>query len=320
MKLQRLALAIAGVGMLAATAASGPAVAGVQADPKPSLSAKVADQVKSQSMKAAAVGSPCISSVAWPTAAATLESADVTAARPPRAVTYEPFKYVGTRANATWYAAVNATGTQFYFYGLFLQAGNLYRHTTYLPEDRPPVPTFKRIGSGWTSFKSIATSNYSVAQPRHAYLYGLNTNGNLYRYAQVSGGFRSLGYFPGFRGFKAMTVISETATYDTLLMTTNAGALYTIRIPVTATAKPVVKLIRSSGWAAYESLAVQGCGTRGGSLVVAVDHNTQAGYQFAMSKANGTATAITAYGKIPAVFNGVNHVSLTTHYDQLVGE
>jgi hypothetical protein len=103
-------------------------------------------------------------------------------------------------------------------------------------------------------------------------------------------------------------------------MTTNAGALYTIRIPVTATAKPVVKLIRSSGWSAFESLVVQGCGTRGGSLIVGVDHETDSGYQYAMSKANGTTTAITSYGKVPAVFNGINHVSFTTHYDQLVGE
>ena len=320
MKLQRLALALAGVGMLAATAASGPAVAAGQADPKPSRSAKVVAQLNQQPSAKAAAAEPCLSWVGGPTAAGTVQDVDVTPGRPPRAVAYEPFNYVATRANATWYGAVNAAGTQFYFYGLFLQGGNLYRHTTYLPEEGDPKPTFKRIGSGWTSFKSIATSNYSVAQPRHAYLYGLNTNGSLYRYQMVGSGFRSLGSFGGFRGFKAMTVISETATYDTLLMTTNAGALYTIRIPVTATAKPVVKLIRSSGWSAYESLVVQGCGTRGGSLIVAVDHETDSGYQYAMSKANGTATAITSYGKVPAVFNGINHVSFTTHYDQLVGE
>ena len=319
MKLQRLALAMAGVGMLAATAASGPAVAGGQADPKPSWSAKTANPKQQRSVESTAEA--CISWVGWPTAAGTVESVDVTAGKPPKAEMYEPFNYVGTRANATWYLAQNATGTQVYFYGLFLQAGNLYRHTTYVSQSGVIRPTFKRVGSGWTSFKSIATSNYSVAQPRHAYLYGLNTNGNLYRYAQVNGGFKALGSFAGFRGFKTMTVISETATYDTLLMTTNAGALYTIRIPVTATAKPVVKLIRSSGFAAYESLVVQGCGIRGGSLVVGVDHDTDTGYQFAFSKMNGTATAMTAYGRIPGVvFNGVNHVSFTTHYDQLVGE
>ncbi|MFI7061632.1 hypothetical protein ACIBL3_11650 [Kribbella sp. NPDC050124] len=318
MKLQRLALAMAGVGMLAATAASGPAIAGTQADPKPSWTVKSAESKQRLSVQAAAAA--CISWVGWPTGANTVESVDVTAAKPPRAAAYEPFNFTSTRANATWYLAQNASATQVYFYGLFLQGDALYRHTTYLYEDGLPRPTYKRIGGGWTSFKSIATSNYSVAQPRHAYLYGLNTNGNLYRYAQVNGGFKSLGSFAGFRGFKAMTVISETATYDTLLMTTNAGALYTIRIPVTGTAKPVVKLIRSAGWSAFESLVTHSCGTRGGTLVVGVDHNTDSGYQYAFSHATGSTTAITSYGKIPAVFNGINHVAFTTHYDQLFGE
>ncbi|GAA3553656.1 hypothetical protein [Kribbella ginsengisoli] len=316
MKLQRLALAMAGVGMLAATAASGPAIAATQGEPSPSWTAKAA--VK-QSAKAVAAG-PCISSVAFPTAANTAEAVDVTAAKPPRAVAYEPFDFFPVRTAATWYTAVNASGTQYYIYGLYLLGGDLYRHTDVLPDFDPPKPTTAKIGSGWGAMKTIATSNYSIVAPRHANLYGLNTNGSVYRYVRNGAGYKSFGSFPGFKSFKAMTVISETATYDTLLMTTNAGALYTIRIPLAAGSKPVVKLIRNSGWAAYESLVVQGCGTRGGSLVVGVDHDTDSGYQYAFSKANGTATAITSYGKIPAVFNGVSHVSFVTHYDQLVGE
>jgi hypothetical protein len=319
MKLQRLALALTGAGLLAATVASVPAAATGQADPKPYFSERTARPL---SAKAAIAATPCLSAVGVPTAAGTMQEIDATPATPPRSDTYEAFPFLSTRADATWYFAANASQTQFYYYGLLLQAGNLYRHTTYLPadEEKPPVPTFKKVGSGWTSFKSIATSNYSVAQPRHAYLYGLNTNGSLYRYAIVGAGFKALGPLPGFGGFKAMTVISETATYDTLLMVSKAGALWTAHIPVAAGAKPVMKLIRSSGFAAYESIVAQGCGTRGGTLLVFVDHNTQSGYQYAMSHANGTATAITSYGKIPGVFNGVTHVSLTTHYDQLVGE
>jgi hypothetical protein len=316
MKLQRFALALAGVGMVAATAASVPASA--QPSPKPTWSSKA---VQSNTAKAATAGT-CLNTVALPSASPIVNGMDITAGNPPRAEMYDPpiDNFVATRANATWYWAANAALTQFYYYGLFLQGGNLYRHTTYLPENKPPVPTFKRIGSGWTSFKSIATSNYNVAQPRHSYLYGLNSNGSLYRYAMIGGGFKALGPLPGFRSFRAMTVISETATYDTLLMTTNTGGLYTVHIPVAAGAKPVLKLIRSTGWATYDSLAVQSCGTRGGSMIVAVDRDTKTGYQYAMSKANGTATAITAYGKIPAAFDGVDHVSMRTAYDQLVGE
>jgi hypothetical protein len=319
MKLQRCALALAG-GLLATAIASTPAAAGGQADPTAYTSHQGKQAVTT---KAAIAANPCISAVGVPTAAGTMQEIDVTPATTPRATIYEKFGYVGTRANATWYFATNATQTQFYYYGLLLQGGNLYRHTTYLPADetRPPIPTFKKVGSGWSSFKAIATSNYSIAQPRHAYLYGLNTNNSLYRYAIVGAGFKNLGPIPGFRGFKAMTVIAETPTYDTLLMTTTAGALWTAHIPIAAGAKPVMKLIRSSGFAAYESLVAQGCGTRGGTLLVAVDHDTKTGYQYALSHANGTATAVTSYGRIPgAVFDGVNHVSLTTHYDQLVGE
>ena len=314
MRLQRLALAMAGMGLLAASVVSAPATAGTT-DSKP-----WSDRTKQTNTTKA--GTACLVSAAFPAAAGTVSEADAIAGRPAQGVQYDPFKFVGTRANETWYLASNAALTQFYYYGLLLQGGNLYRHTTYLPtdEEKPPVPTFKKVGNGWTSFTSIATSNYSVAQPRHAYLYGLNTNGSLYRYAIVGTGFKALGPLPGFGGFKAMTVISETATYDTLLMVSKAGALWTAHIPVAAGAKPVMKLIRSSGFAAYESIVAQGCGTRGGTLLVFADHNTQSADQYAMSKANGTATAITKYGKIPATFNGVTHVSLTTHYDQLVGE
>jgi hypothetical protein len=317
MKLQRLALAMAGVGMLAATAASGPALAATQsAEPTPSWAKAAAEQ---PSTKAVAAG-PCVSSVVWPTAANGIEAVDVTAAKPPRSVSYPPFTFFPTRTSATWYAAANASGTQFYYYGLYLLGGDLYRHTTILPDAGDPKPSTAKIGSGWGAMTAIATSNYSNVAPRHANLYGLNTNGSVYRYVRNGVGYKSFGSFAGFKAFKAMTVISETATYDTLLMTTKAGALYTIRIPLAAGSKPVVKLIRSTGWAAYESLVVQGCGTSGGSLVVGVDHDTDSGYQYAFGKAKGTATAVTSYGKIPAVFNGLSHVSLTTHYDQLIGE
>jgi hypothetical protein len=318
MKLQRFALALAGAGLIAAAAASAPAAATGQADPKPHFSDKVAHP---SPLKTKAVSAACETWIGAPTASGSMREIDVTAGKPPASFQWEPFKYVGTRANATWYGAVNAAGTQYYYYGLLLQGGNLYRHTTYLPDSGAVVPTFKKVGPGWSSFKSIATSNYSVAQPRHAYLYGLNTNGSLYRYQMVGSSFRSLGPIPGFRGFKTMTVLSETATYDTLLMTTTAGALWTAHIPIAPGAKPVMKLIRSSGFAAYESIVVETCGTRGGSLVTGVDHDTRTGYLYAMSKANGSATALTSYGRIPgAVFDGVSHVLLTTHYSQLVGE
>jgi hypothetical protein len=82
----------------------------------------------------------------------------------------------------------------------------------------------------------------------------------------------------------------------------------------------VLKQVRKTGFAAYEALTAHSCGVRGGSLIVGIDHDTDSAYQYAFSKFNGAATASTAYGKIPAVFNGVTTAPFTTHYDQLVGE
>lgn len=315
MKLQRFALALAGVGLFAATAVSGTAVA---ADPNPSWKAKLGQKTQ-PSVKA--VAAECESWVGWVQPSGLAQHADVSPSKPPKAEQWEDFQFVGTRSSGSWYLTGNSAGTRAWFSGLFLQGANLYRQTSYVNLDSGVVtPSATKVGSGWTSFNTIATSNYSIAQPRHAYLYGLNANGSLYRYAQIGTGFKSLGALPGFKSFKAMTVISETATYDTLLMTTKAGAIYTVRIPVAANAKPVLKLVRSTGFAAYEALTSHSCGTRGGSLIVGVDHDTDTGQQYAFSKFNGASTAMTAYGKVPLVFNGTTTAPFTTYFDQLVGE
>jgi hypothetical protein len=319
MKLQRLALALAGAGLLAASAVSGSAVATGSADPNPSLKSKIATLKQQATGKAAA--DPCFSTVGWVTADGAVQSVDVLPAKPPKVVPYFDFKFFAAKASGSWYLAQNASATQLYYYGVFIQAGNLYRHTTYVNEDTGALtPKISKVGGGYAGFKTIATSNYSITAPRHAFVYGLNANGKLYRYSQVGAAVKSLGSFAGFKSFKALTVVSETPTYDTLLMTTTAGALYTVHIPVAASTKPVLKLVRSTGFAAYEALTAHSCGVRGGSLVVGIDHDADSGYQYAFSKFNGSKTAMTAYGKAPAVFNGVTTAPFTIYYDQLVGE
>ncbi|MEV6410325.1 hypothetical protein [Kribbella sp. NPDC051718] len=294
MKLQRFALALAGAGLFAASAVSGTAVA--KAD-------------------------PCFSAVGWVKADGAVGSVDVIAGNPPKVKPLVDFKFFGAKASGSWYLAQNASATQLYYYGVFIQAGNLYRHTTYINQDTGAVtPKIAKVSGGWASFKTIATSNYSIAAPRHSYIYGLNANGKLYRYSQVGTAVKSLGNFAGFASFKALTVVSETPTYDTLLMTTTGGALYTVRIPVAASTKPVLKQVRKTGFAAYEAFTAHTCGVRGGSLIVGVDHDTDSAYLWAFSKFNGAATATTAYGKVPGTFTGVTTSPFTTHYDQLVGE
>jgi hypothetical protein len=298
MKFRRCALALAVFGLVAASST-------VAASAVPAGAAQL-----------------CSNTVVWPTKANVVDVVDVTAHKPPTPLSppYVYSKFFASRYMDRWYTAWNAAGTQYYAFGLFLLGSNLYRQTTVLSGRSPAQSTAVRVGTGWGTFKSIATSNYPLKGSRPAYLYGLNSNGNLYRYAPSGSGYRSAGSFAGFRGFKAMTMISEERTYDTLLMTTTAGALYTIHIPTTAGAKPVVKLIRKSGWASFESLAVNKCGVNGASVIIAVDHDTQTGYQYGFSKFNGTATAMTSYGKVPAVFNGLNHTSQVGFQAILLGE
>ena len=54
----------------------------------------------------------------------------------------------------------------------------------------------------------------------------------------------------------------------------------------------MVKLIRTGGWAAFESLVVGKCGLNDSSTnIIAVDHDT--GYQYVFTKFNGRATGTT---------------------------
>jgi hypothetical protein len=317
MKLQRFALALAGVGMLAATAAAVPATAAVRSNPTPAIANPAKGNLKTTPNTKLASGG-CVQDVGFNTPTPGMNDVLVTPAKPPRGEFFGEFKFVGTRLNTTWYGV--QTDTHFYYHSLFVQGGTLYRGVTYFDTDNPR-PTYARIGSGWTSFTQLVTSNYAITAPNRSYLYGLSTNGSLYRYAASGATFRALGHFPGFKGFKAMTVVAENPSYDTLLMTTKAGALWTVRIPAAASTKPILKLVRSTGFAAYESLAARGCGDKGGSLVTGFDNDTDSAYQYATSKFNGSATAVTSYGRVTGgTMPGTGIFPITGHWNQLVGE
>jgi hypothetical protein len=259
-ELQRLALALAGVGFAGRLWQNSYGYATVA----PTSATAAADV--------------CCNTVVRPTIANVVDTVDVIALKPPAPV-YPPYvcsKFFPTRFMDRWYLAWNASMTQYHAFGLLL-GPNLYRQTTVLSGSSPAQAKAVKIGTGWAGFKSIATSNYPLKGSRPAYLDGLHSNGSLYRYAPNGAGYKAAGSFAGFRGFKTMTVISEEMRYDMLLMTTTAGALYAIHIPTTAKAKAVVKLIRKTGWTAFESLVVGKCGVDGYTRIIAADHDTYAG-------------------------------------------
>ena len=113
---------------------------------------------------------------------------------------------------------------------------------------------------------------------------------------------------------------SRTSTYDTLLVNTRGGALYTVRVPLSSPMKPVVKVVRTSNWQGFETLNANRCGQYG-SLLLGIDKDTKSAHLYAVGHANGTATLIKGLGKVPATFGDAVNYRWSSYYDDpLFGE
>ncbi|MET9312025.1 hypothetical protein ABZX12_09385 [Kribbella sp. NPDC003505] len=184
--------------------------------------------------------------------------------------------------------------------GLVVLGDTLYNSYSIVTADGEILAqALPRIGGGWSSFISLNRSTYSSPPVRRGAVYGLRRDGVLFRWNAANWGQKTS--YPGFSAVKSMALISATATYDTFLANTRGGALYTIHIPVTSPMKPVVKLVRRSGWQGFEAMLAQKCGIYG-TLVIGIDTDTHAGYLYAVGHAGGTSTVIEPRGKVPGSF------------------
>ncbi|WP_329000799.1 hypothetical protein OHA18_41005 [Kribbella sp. NBC_00709] len=182
----------------------------------------------------------------------------------------------------------------------------------------------ERVGGGWGDTTFLETSYPHDPDPwaltNH---YSLRSNGILTAWDDKGGfGWTNARSAGGFAAVKTMALISQTATYDTFLANTRGGALYTIRLPLTAPLKPIVKKVRDSTWQGFESLIAEKCGQYG-TLLLGIDKDTQSGYLYAVGHANGTATVIQGLGKVPATFPDpvyFRHVSEPRDAPLLFGE
>lgn len=117
-----------------------------------------------------------------------------------------------------------------------------------------------RIGPGWQVYRSLDRSTYVTATAQRETEYSLHNDGTLYRrnvtYKNGVASRQVTGWQSGYRGVKAMTLISQTATYDTFLMTLTSGKLYTARLPLAGghIIPGVVKQVRGSTWQGFETL------------------------------------------------------------------
>ena len=193
-----------------------------------------------------------------------------------------------------------------------------FRYVTVSGQLDPASLEKTRVGGGWVHQTYLERSvYYGVTSPR-AYTYALD--GDVITRWNVAGSvWRNKATYNGFSAVKTMALISQTATYDTFLANTRGGALYTIRIPVSG--KPVVKVVRRSTWQGFESLVADSCGTK--TIVLGVDKETGAPYLYEFGHANGTATVIKAFGKVPRTFNEAAYSRFfedNQEYEQLFGE
>jgi hypothetical protein len=152
------------------------------------------------------------------------------------------------------------------------------------------------VGGGWDKFTMFEQATYGSPATRIA-RYGLRNDGVLFRWTS----WKNVRQYAGFSAVKAMTLISETKTYDTFLATTRGGALYTIHIPADTRLAPTVKKVRTSTWQGFETLVAERCGTQS-TLLTAIDKDTGSAYLYAVGHANGASTVIQGLGKVPGTF------------------
>jgi hypothetical protein len=248
---------------------------------------------------------PCLLDLGKVDAAGGVGGPRITATQPPTredgSTTPKVFSPGAVRLSSTWsyYLGVDGGITSS---GFVVQGSTLYS-AGYTVGGSNPRSDKLAIGGGWADYKALDNSVFqgSPGSPNvRNYSYGLRNDGVLSRW-KVGSGWQALGSAAGFASVKAMTLISQTSTYDTFLANTRGGALYTIRIPISSPMKPVVKQVRAGTWQGFEYLVAQRCGAQS-TLLAAVDTDTKSAYLYAVSHANGTSTVINSLGKLPGTF------------------
>ncbi|MEV8374852.1 hypothetical protein AB0P21_19095 [Kribbella sp. NPDC056861] len=320
MRIRRFALAVAGLSLVAGTVAANQATANVQGKPQPPAANSSEPTARAQ---AAAAGA-CAVVVGAVTATGDNGGYKIIATKPVTTESAGSYKMFAVRASSTWFAWAGL-GTTKYYAGLLLTGNSLYTvvESYKTPTTTNPVVSSKRLGTGWGSFTSIASSRYVNASnyAERSYLYGLNTNGSLYRYSidDTTGPISSAGSAPGYKSFRSITTIAETPTYDTLLGVTKTGGIYTIHLPKTPQLKGTLKVIRTTGFGAYQQLVAERCGNNGGTLLTGFNNTTHTATVYAVSKAKGAQTIVNTIGSVALPQNGTVHFRYITNTN-LIGE
>ncbi|GAA1568324.1 hypothetical protein GCM10009804_25970 [Kribbella hippodromi] len=233
------------------------------------------------------------------TPAGTQTTAQVTAGKPPTMSkpTSEPgvFPAGAVRLSSTFESEPNIAGND--SSGYVVEGDALYYR---MYNFNAGTNLTQRIGGGWSKFTALELAHYQQGKAAHWMAYGLRSDGTLLRWT-VGKTWKASGSATGFGSIKAMALISKTAKYDTFLANTRSGALYTIRIPITAPMKPIVTKVRTRTWQGFESLVAEKCGNYG-TVLLGIDKETQTANLYAVGHANGLSTVINSLGKVKATY------------------
>ena len=170
----------------------------------------------------------------------------------------------------------------------------------------PDSVKLEEVSTGWDDIVAFQTSRYyDGPQYRHYRMnqYALRNDGVILRWTVDGDTWTAKKQYRGFTSVKTFTLLSQTRSYDTLLATTYAGRLLTIRIPTDPDAAPVVRVVRTSDWGAFDTLVADPCGARGGSIVLGIEKETGIGRLYAFSHADGQATPIQYLGDVPVALD-----------------
>ncbi|WP_350275496.1 hypothetical protein [Kribbella sp. HUAS MG21] len=209
--------------------------------------------------------------------------------------------------------------------GLTVMGGALYSSSFVVDGQSQLDPHYPhnnlRIGGGWSNYRWIEQSILQPANagnPARVLLYGQHSDGTTRRWVSDGGSWRVTSGVGGLSTVKGIAVIGRTATTETFIANTRAGALVSLTWPTSYMSAPTSKVVRGSTWQRFEKLIATKCGTNG-TLLLGIDKDTRTGHLYAVGHANGTATAIRSLGQVPLTFSDPQYFRIAPKYDVLNG-
>lgn len=197
------------------------------------------------------------------------------------------------------------TFTQWVFYAVV--GGALTRQTAQSRQDTQTCATTTSLSTwrgsaGWGSMRQLVRADTLVPGGGER-LYGLHTDGRLYRYTLTAGAagapvVRGAGSAPGFGAVRSIALVRSDARVDVLVANLSGGSLYALVVPTASPMRVTVSALRTRSWSGFEQLMTQPAGL-GSTYLSGLDRDTGLTWSYRMGARRGTATTLTTLGQVP---------------------